>query len=264
MIIISVVASVRLWNVEQQRVARALEGGGEVLVDSTEDAISNVVARLNAVSGLYESSEKVTRDEFSRFVEKLGLLPGFGGIGYMPIVRAGDLDRFVAQMRETVPDYAVCELDRMGEWIPVGERPEYVPLQWFEPANAFERSHGFDSFSNAERLAALERARSTREVAATPFLELASEQESDGLFLYWPATEPDTKEVVGFAVAVMDVSELLDNRCRRPSRVKSFGTSPTSPTILNLGYEPTVAGSRAWRWGAACGRSPSSRNPPRT
>ncbi|MDF1597997.1 MAG: CHASE domain-containing protein [Acidimicrobiia bacterium] len=147
--------------------------------------------------------------EFRRFVADIGLAPGLGGIGYMPIVRVEDLDGFVAEMRETIPAYSVFELDAEGGRIPVGERPEYVPVQWFEPSEAFDQPHGFDSMSQLDRLTALERARTTHEVAATPFVRLVSETESDGFLMYWPVIDPDTDAVVGFTVAPMDLSELL-------------------------------------------------------
>lgn len=210
--IISVAVAAWLWNGEQQRVARVLERGGETLVDSTAYAISDAVTRLNAVSGLYESSDEVTQDEFLRFVDNLGLLPGLKGIGYMPLVSAGDLDRFEAKMRETVADYQVFELGPRGARIPVGQRPVYLPVQWFDPLDAFEKVHGFDSLSNADRRAALGIAGSTGEVAATPFLQLVSKSESDGFLLYWPVSDPDTGEVTGFTVAPMDLSELIDSR----------------------------------------------------
>jgi signal transduction histidine kinase len=209
--IISVVASAWLWNGEQQRVALLLDGSGQVVVDSAAESISDAVGRLNAVAGLFKHTEEVTRDEFRRFVEHLGLLPGLGAIGYMPLVPAADLDGFVAEMRETIPDYTVFELDETGERIPVGERSEYVPAQWSEPSDAFARIQGFDSFSEPNRAAVLERARDTGELAATPFLQLVAEDESDGFLLYWPMTDPETEEVVGFAVGPMDLSELLDS-----------------------------------------------------
>ncbi|MBU1228249.1 MAG: CHASE domain-containing protein, partial [Actinobacteria bacterium] len=91
------------------------------------------------------------------------------------------------------------------------ERSEYAPAQWFEPFDAFGRPHGFDSLSEPNRAAGIETARHTGEVAATPFLQLVSEEDVDGFLLYWPVTDPATQEVVGFVLAAMDLSELLDS-----------------------------------------------------
>ncbi len=84
---------------------------------------------------VYQSSEEVTEVEFRRFVANLGVPPGVGGVGYPSIVPAEELGRFVAEMRETIPDYAVFELDAAGARIPVARRPEYVPWQWLEPSD---------------------------------------------------------------------------------------------------------------------------------
>ncbi|MBU1866420.1 MAG: CHASE domain-containing protein [Actinobacteria bacterium] len=211
-LIVSASASMWLWNAEQQRARRALDGSTEVLAGSITNAISDAIDRLAAVGGLFESSEDVTRDEFRRFVENLGSLSGLEGLGYMPLISGEDLDAFTAEIRESIPDYTVFEVDRSGERIPVGERSEYAPAQWFEPFDAFGRPHGFDSLSEPNRAAGIETARRTGEVAATPFLQLVSEEDVDGFLLYWPVTDPATQEVVGFVLAAMDLSELLDSQ----------------------------------------------------
>ncbi len=209
-LISSVTVPAILWNAEQQRATRSLKDNGELILSSTAGALKTVALRLQALGGLYQSSEEVTEDEFCRFVANLGSSSGLGAVGYMPIVLAGDLDGFVAAVRETIPDYTVFELDADGGRIPAGTRPEYAPIQWVEPPDAFGRPQGFDSMSNPDRAAALEQARNTGELAATPFLRLVSETEADGFLMYWPVTDPNTATVVGFTVAAMDLSELLD------------------------------------------------------
>ncbi len=201
-----------LWGRAEKESQTALVARGNLFVESASSAIASVVERLAAVGGLYQASEEVTQVEFQRFLANLELIPGFGGVGYMPIVAADELEDFEAQVRESIPDYTVFELDGSGNRVPVTERPEYAPLQWFEPAEAFDRPHGFDSFSEPSRRAALERARTTGEFAVSTFLQLVSEDDSDGFLVYWPVTDPETGEVVGFTAAPMDLSELLDDR----------------------------------------------------
>ncbi|MGZ8785361.1 MAG: CHASE domain-containing protein [Acidimicrobiia bacterium] len=200
-----------LWSNERRRAAGTLDSRGEVMIDSISDAFGDVARRMMAVDALVESSEDVTREEFRRFIDHMGLVPGLGGIGYMPIVEADQLGSFVEKMRETIPDYTPFELDGSGQRVPVGVRPEYFPLQWFEPTEAFGRPHGFDSSSEINRWEALQHSRKTLGVGVTSFLQLVSETEADGFLMYWPGKDPATDEVNGFTVAPMDLSELLDS-----------------------------------------------------
>jgi signal transduction histidine kinase len=239
---VSVATSAFLWSGEQQRAAGILEGRGKVLVVSTADALESVTLRLKAVGGLFESSAEVTADEFGRFVTNLGLPPGLGAIAYMPIVKDEDLDQYVAEMRQTIPDYALFELDVDGGRILVGEHPEYVPVQWVEPPEAFGGPQGFDSKSEFNRRAALEQARDTGELAVTPFLRLVSETDSDGFLMYWPVTDPNTAAVVGFVLAPMDLSELLDSQV--PEALS--GSVDWTVTDISSDPSPRVRSGNSW------------------
>lgn len=251
--IVTAGVSLWLWGREVEMAGRTLETRGEVVANSAGEAISDVVGRLKAVGGLYESSEQVTQTEFARFVENLGLIDGLGGIGYMPLVDADDVGGFEAEMREMIPGYALFELDADGERIPVRRRAEYAPVQWFEPFDAFGRPHGFDSLSEPNRRAALETARITGELAATPFLRLVSEEEPDGFLLYWPVTEPDTGIISGFVVAPMDLSELLNGHLPEMLR-ETIDWSITDVTINSPNSETAepswvgnlAVGGRTW------------------
>jgi signal transduction histidine kinase len=200
-----------LWSNERRRAAGTLDSRGEAMIDSISDAFGDVARRMMAVDALVESSEYVTQEEFRRFIDHIGLVPGLGGIGYMPIVEADQLGSFVEKMRETIPDYTPFELDGSGQRVPVGVRREYFPLQWFEPSEAFGRPHGFDSSAEINRWEALQYSRKTLGVGVTSFLQLVSETEADGFLMYWPGQDPATDKVIGFTVAPMDLSELLDS-----------------------------------------------------
>lgn len=195
--------------------AEDLAEQGQALATAVGDALDDVIERLVSVGSFYQASNEVTRDEFRRFIANFSHIPGMGGIGYMPIVSSEDLAGFEAEVRETIPDYFVFEFDEDGNRVPAAERPYHVPVLWFEPEEAFDGPHGFDSASEAARSSALLRARTQKAAAVTAFLQLVSENEDDGFLIYWPVTDPATNEVIGFTVAPMDRSELLDDHLSR-------------------------------------------------
>ena len=200
-----------LWERAETEAANALAAEGAALAASVEGALDDVVERLVSLGSFYQASDEVTQDEFRTFIANSAPIPGMGGIGYMPIVLPGDLAEFEAGVAETIPGYFVFEFDEEGNRVPAVSRSFHVPVLWFEPAEAFSRPHGWDSNSEPHRRSALIRARVEKEPAVTTFLNLVSEDEADGFLVYWPVTEPETNEVVGFGVAPMDLSDLMDS-----------------------------------------------------
>ena len=200
-----------LWEQSETEAASSLAAEGAALAASVEGAVDEVVERLVSLGSFYQASGEVSQDEFRTFIANSAPIPGMGGIGYMPIVLPEDLADFEAEVAETIPGYFVFEFDTEGNRVPAQSRSFHVPVLWFEPAEAFSRPHGWDSNSEPNRRSALIRARVEKEPAVTTFLNLVSEDEDDGFLVYWPVTEPETNEVLGFAVAPMDLSELMDS-----------------------------------------------------
>ena len=242
-----------------------LANHGQVLADSVLEAVDEVVERLVALGAFYQGSEEVTRTEFQRFVANFEPIPGIGGVGFMPIVDAADLEAFEAQVAETIPGYTVFELDDDGVRVPVRSRRHYMPVLWFEPGDAFDHPHGFDSGSEPRRRAALAQAQITREAAATPFLRLISEQEPDGFLVYWPVIDPDTDQVVGFTLAPMDLSGLLDGQL--PSalseqlawEIEDLTTAPPSRETTQDQRWTTILDVAGRRWDLTVTPTESSR-----
>ena len=199
-----------LWNVEQRSAEASLQARTEIVVDSTERALSDARLRLTAVAGLFQASTEVTEIEFRRFVKKLGMSPGMDAIGYLPMVMGRNRDQYESAMREAYPEFAIFDLDSSGDRIPAAQRRVHFPLQWYEPVASFDGIQGFDSMNDPGRLGALELARVNRDTAVSPFMRLISEEDDDGFAMYWPITDAETDALVGYAVGAMDLGELMN------------------------------------------------------
>jgi len=252
-VLITILLVVWMWDTADREADEMLELQAQELAESVGAAVDEVVERLIGVGSFYQASDEVTLNEFRRFIANFAPIPGMGGIGYMPIVAPEDLDRFEQEVAETIPGYFVFELDEELNRVPVQQRAFHVPVQWFEPADAFGGPHGFDSTSEQVRRSALIRARTDKEPAVTSFISLVSEDEEDGFLIYWPVTDPDDGEVVGFTVAPMDLSELMDGQVGGPSaqalewdiQVLSAGRRPQAP-VANSWNTVIDVGSNWW------------------
>jgi len=251
-IIVSVAGSWWLWSIEQGAANAALEARTEIVVDSTERALSEARLRLAAVAGLFQASTEVTEIEFRRFVKKLELTPGMDAIGYMPLVMGRNRDAYESEMRRSSPEFAVFDLDPSGLRVPAPDRRVHVPLQWYEPVTAFAGIQGFDSMSDVGRRDALEHARVTRGAAVSPFMRLVSENETDGFVMYWPVTDAATEALVGYAVAAMDLGQMIDGALSDSVdemlrwEVNDI-TGQSNPPSTRPGAATTEVGDRVWQ-----------------
>jgi signal transduction histidine kinase len=211
-LLLTVLTAVGFWFRADVRADRAVAQSGEVVQDALSQAITAAEGRLAAAAALFRASEDVTQVEFAQFVADVGLIDGMGGVGYIALVPVEGLDAFVSETSDQIPGYRVFERDLDGSRIPIGSRPLYYPVKWFEPGAAFDRPHGFDSGSDPVRLSALQRAAEEDVTVITPFLRLLSEDDDDGFAMYRRVVDLDTGMVVGFTVVPMDLSELLASR----------------------------------------------------
>lgn len=252
-VVASLAGSWWLWSVERRAAESALGDRTDIVVDSTERALSEARIRVASVAGLFQASTEVTEVEFRRFVRKLELTLGMDAIGYMPLVVGRNRADYVSEVRKTSPGFAVFDIDPSGQRVPAPERQIHVPLQWYEPATAFASIEGFDSMSDAGRREAIEHARVTRDTAVSPFMQLASDEgETDGFVMYLPITDADTDALVGYAAAAMDLGNMMDGAV--PDAFDGMLrwdvhdiTGEPSPSSVRSGVAEIAVGNRLWQ-----------------
>lgn len=127
---------------------------------------------LQGGGGFFLASEAVSRDEWRAFCESsriVSTFPSIQAIGFIPVVRSGDLARHIEEVRaEGLPDYTVRS---------AGEREEYAPVVFVEPFDALNQAAlGRDWFSDPVCGEAMARARDTGEAALSGSLKIIQEQ----------------------------------------------------------------------------------------
>jgi len=144
---------------------------GTVAIGVANDVQSRIRAYgdvLFALRGLFDSSDKVSRDEFHRFAQALSLgerYPGVTNISFasrVPHAKKLEFERAVraetSLLVKGLPEFAIK---------PPGERPEYAVLTYIEPMGKNIPAWGLDLNADPLRRSVIERARDTGQMASS-------------------------------------------------------------------------------------------------
>ena len=149
------------WKNAQEALLQAQQ----VRFENRASEVSNAVLKrmqsyehvLRGGVGLFAASKNIERAEWRDYVASLKIqeqYPGIQGISYAVHIPAARLDAHLRTIRaEGFPDYAIR---------PAGVRAEYTSIIYIEPFDwRNQRAFGFDMLTEANRRAAMERARDT-------------------------------------------------------------------------------------------------------
>ena len=170
-------------QLEHERIERTLAGD---ITEMIEARLGIDIAMLDATVGLFNASEKVTRQEFASFAQSLGShgenLKGIQGVGYAAVVPGNDVAAFEAQIRrDGQPDFRIR---------PAGQRPLTTAIVYLQPDDwRNQRAIGFDMYSEAVRRSAMQLAASTGEPTLSGPVRLVQEinvKPQAGTLLYQP------------------------------------------------------------------------------
>ncbi|MET0625227.1 MAG: CHASE domain-containing protein, partial [Pyrinomonadaceae bacterium] len=186
--VVALLTAAIAWDVRSSSEANdhlRFENAARGTEDDVRYRLQTYAGILRAGAGLFAADREVSREEFRRFVERVGVAetyPGIQGVGFTARVRAGEAGAFLESMR------------RQGlenfQLRPAGEREEYQPVTYIEPSNARNLSAlGFDMLSEESRREAMWRARDTGQPAASARVTLVTEtdeRKQAGFLIYVP------------------------------------------------------------------------------
>lgn len=153
------------------------------------------VAVIKAGRGYIESTENLTRQKFSNFVQSLELnknYRGIQGIGYIKSITAAEQKELTKRMQaEQFPDFKI---------FPENESLVKQTVIYFEPPEEDNlRLIGFDMAGEISRNRALARARDTSEATATGKINLTLDTESEnstGFLIFVPVFKGKKPETI--------------------------------------------------------------------
>ena len=170
-------------QLEHERIERTLAAD---ITEVIEARLGTDIAMLDATVGLFNASERVTREEFSRFARSLishsANLKGIQGVGFAAVVPGNDVRAFETEIRrDGQPDFRIR---------PPGPRPLTTAIVYLQPDDwRNQRAIGFDMHSETVRRSAMQLAASTGEPALSGPVRLVQEINvlpQAGTLLYLP------------------------------------------------------------------------------
>lgn len=192
----------------------------------TQGVITSIKKRMEAYqlvlhgsSGLFAASQKVGRDEWKIYVEKLRIeknYPGILGIGFSKVVSKKDKRDLIKKIKkEGFPDFKI--------W-PEGEREFYTSIIYLEPFKGRNlRAFGYDMFSDTTRRIAMEKARDSSNIFVSGKVKLVQETDKNiqaGFLMFEPiynTSLPLTtvalrrKNLIGYVYCPFRMNDLINH-----------------------------------------------------
>ncbi len=211
---------------------------------------------LRSGAGFFAGSQKVERDEWRGFVEKLNLdqhYRGIQGVGFSLLIPKENLDRHIKEIRDQgFPNYTVK---------PAGDRSLYSSIIYLEPFSERNlRAFGYDMFSEPIRNEAMSRARDTGDVALSGKVKLVQETNTDiqaGLVAYYPVykngaiattLEQRRAAIIGWVYSPYRMSNLLQPVLENElmaTRLEIFDEGTPSQDTLLFDSQPSYSAQAA-------------------
>lgn len=259
---LSMILYVGATNMERQQVHTRVEQEGAVLGKLIQDRLITHQAVLSSLAHFVEANPDFSYSEFEVFTQAaLTENPDIFALSFNDIVpraKLRDYEAFVSKSSHQ-GQFRATERDAQRRLMPVGERESYVIVRHIVPIKGNESALGFDIQSEPMRRAAIARSRSTGKSAATGPIRLVQE---DAVRMGVLALDPVHRatatpyeplgEVVGFAVAVLKVDELIEIAMREHMpvglRFKVHDRQVTNPSMHFYAHGDLPEASDYRRW----------------
>ncbi len=182
-----------------------------------ERAIRSSVSRytdvLMAVKAFYESSDNVTRDDFSDFTRFfLKKEKGIQALEWVPVV--SDKERLkVEKDLSLLYGRDISFTQRVGgKLIKDVERDVYYPVAYAEPYQGNEVVLGYNLGSDEKRLDTLEFSKRNNQIVSTQMIKLVQDKERvPAIILFVPVFYKSSLEFIGYVNGVFKVRDILSS-----------------------------------------------------
>ena len=154
-------------------------------IRALQSRMDTYLQSLRGTSAFMRASDDVTRADFDNYARHLQIdeyLPGVSGIGFIESVPNGELDAFLAKVREDgQPGFRLKK---------VADTPTHFIVRYIYPTGNNREALGLDVAFEPVRAGVLRLARDTGEASMTPPIELVQhDKDQSGFLLLFPHFE---------------------------------------------------------------------------
>ncbi|HEX7231469.1 MAG TPA: CHASE domain-containing protein, partial [Candidatus Binatia bacterium] len=163
---LSLVASYIVWQNKSLTLHERLRQDTQEIARQFTRKTERVQEQMQAIEGLLLASDDVSRDDFRKFVSRLGKNDApAASFQWAPRVKLRDRIKFEERARQDgVPDFSIFEWTKLRQSFTAEVRPEYYPLLFVEPGTTKQSDIGLDLASIPEILPVLTSARDSGRV----------------------------------------------------------------------------------------------------
>lgn len=200
-------------NVEKRRVMAQLEQDGEEIARRIHDRLLTQTTVLESLKHFVKAHPNFSYAQFEDFTESaITDNPDIFALSFNDLVPRGRLRAYEAEVTRNSPlgPFLVTERDAQQQLVPVSARPDYVAVRYIVPLQGNAPAVGFDINSEPIRREAITHARVSGKMAVTGPVRLVQENSSRMGVLVLDPIFHQARELLGFAVAVLKVDELID------------------------------------------------------
>jgi CHASE1-domain containing sensor protein len=222
-------------HMQKQELVKKMNMEIENFTNALESKMDEFYLVLNSLAGFYESSDFVSREEFSIFSKHLiRRLPHLRSLAWVPKVSNEYKNKFIESVQEECcQEYRIKEFDVNGSFVEVKDREVYFPILYIEPFEKNRVALGLDNYSEKNRRQASVNASDSNIMMMTAAIVLGQDQsnQTKSVVLIYPIYEKkqslDTFEhrrssLMGYMTATVKVEDFLKSAFHESSEMKDM------------------------------------------
>lgn len=219
---VSIIISINVFQWEHQQTQHYFEDAAHERYFRIQLSLKQYVNALEAIKGLYASSNNVDRFEFRSFVTPiLDRYPEIQALEWVPKITYENRQSYILKaQKEGITNFNITETTPEDNIIPAGVREYYYPAYYLEPLSDNEKALGYDLGSNIERLTSLEMARDSGQAYASGRISLVQKDKRvSGFIIFVPiylknsatnSVEQRRANLQGFALGVFNIEDMFN------------------------------------------------------
>jgi serine phosphatase RsbU (regulator of sigma subunit) len=208
---LSAVTSGVVWHWETTQLQEQFPKRANNLALALQQNIDEYLQVTRAMGAFYDSSERVTRDEFAQFSQVfLSREPGILELGWLEYVPGEKRSSYEKSRQLEDPNFRIRDCNLSGQVTVAGSRSNYYPTVYIETPNSDRPILGCDRSANPISRLSIDRVK-TFEITIATQRFLSSDKEDSIFEAYHPIYKGDTLGFKGLVYISVDIQQAISS-----------------------------------------------------